>query len=48
MDLCSKSHNEVCYNGNECPVCKIMKEVEGLKNEIVNLQDEINTYEEET
>lgn len=36
MDLCSNGHKEVCYDSNECPVCRM---IDLLKNVMSELKD---------
>lgn len=42
MELCSKSHDEVCYDGSECPVCQLREskdeKIEDLQNRISELE----------
>lgn len=50
MELCSKSHDEICYEGRKCPFCDYMNkannEMGDLRKEINDLQSELSTYEE--
>ena len=45
MDICSNNHYEVCFEGNRCPCCEIIKdkkvEVEDLLGRIGYLQGEM-------
>jgi len=38
MNLCSEKHDEVCFEGRDCPVCEMINdmeaEVEALKEEL--------------
>jgi hypothetical protein len=48
MNLCSggkgvNGHEEICYEGRDCPFCAFMSE---KKDEIENLQDQIERLEE--
>ena len=52
MDLCSDNHEEVCYEGRNCPVCEMRDEMQADINEqakkIDSLNDEIESmYEQE-
>ena len=54
MELCSEHHEEVCYEGRECPVCALDKEYdeaieenEKLKEEITKLEDKIENLEDD-
>lgn len=38
LRLCDDGHDEVCYQGKDCPVCALLAEVKELKsNEQENL-----------
>lgn len=52
MNICSQGHDEICYEGRDCPVCDLMSdykyEIDGhieiidkLNNEITDLKKEI-------
>lgn len=45
MELCSDNHEEVCYEGRNCPVCaereELQGEIDNLKSEVDGLNDEI-------
>jgi TolA-binding protein len=49
MELCSDSHDEVCFDSKHCPVCWIRDDLEDqideLNNTISDLNDEINELE---
>ena len=51
MNLCSDNHDEVCFEGRECPTCKIIKEFgetdEELEKKIKELEDTIEYLKEE-
>jgi hypothetical protein len=34
MNLCLKSHDEIVYDGKNCPVCELVSEIESLKQEM--------------
>ncbi len=40
MNLCSDSHDEVCYEGRTCPLCAKQKEIDELEKANAILQDE--------
>lgn len=46
MNLCSDSHDEVCYEGRECPACaviyKMQDEINDLKTQIDDLQEKLD------
>lgn len=50
MNLCAYRHEEICFDGNDCPMCAMKKElygeikqmeskIEDLKSEIERLQN---------
>jgi hypothetical protein len=43
MNLCNNGHQEVCFEGRECPVCEKIKEIESLKEEVISLENAIST-----
>ena len=43
LNLCDLGHDEVCYEGRECPACNIQLEMQG---EIDNLKIEIKELED--
>jgi len=50
MDLCSDDHEEVCFEGRNCPACEIkdsmQRSIDDLLKEIVSLKDEIEMMNE--
>jgi len=44
MELCSKHHEEVCFEGRNCPCCEAMSE---LEKKISELENELNDAKEE-
>ena len=34
MQLCDNYHQEVCYDGRDCPVCEAIAEKEGVESEL--------------
>lgn len=51
MDLCSNGHEEVCYEGKECPACETIDNkdevIADLHEKIENLTDEIDGLSED-
>lgn len=45
MTLCADNHDEVCYNGRNCPVCDKMKEISDLEDMVAELKQEIENHE---
>ena len=45
MNLCSRYHDEICFEGHDCPVCAIVKEkdekISELESQAENLNSEI-------
>jgi ribosome recycling factor len=50
MNLCSNIHDEVCYEGRNCPACEMRDNLQGtiddLKKDNRSLEDEINDFTE--
>ena len=42
MNLCSNGHDEVCYEGYECPACEL---ADDLNEDISKLEDKIGELE---
>lgn len=47
MRLCDDSHEEICYDYGDCPLCKALEELEEAQYEIQELQDKIDDLERE-
>ena len=45
MNLCSDGHDEVCYDGRDCPVCEKIKEISDFEDEIYDLKEQITGLE---
>ena len=43
MNFCSRHHDEICYEGHDCPMCVIIKEKD---DKISELEDKISELEE--
>jgi len=41
MELCSDDHDEICYDGKECPVCSIREELEDYISDLEQELDDI-------
>ncbi len=46
MNLCSDNHQEICYEGRDCPLCAEKgsheSDVEGYERDVATLKDEID------
>lgn len=51
MNLCSSGHDEVCYEGNKCPVCDLIgihkDEVNDMEKGIAEKNTEITDLEKQ-
>lgn len=47
MNLCSDGHDEICYEGRECPVCILIVKMCDLDSEIGDLKKQVEELEEE-
>lgn len=45
MELCSRGHDEVCFEGIRCPACRPKDEIDSLKYEIDSLNAELESLE---
>jgi hypothetical protein len=45
LNICSNSHDEVCFDGRNCPVCAKLKEIEELEETISALNGQISEME---
>lgn len=39
MNLCDDGHDEVCYEGRECPACELKQERDELQLELDKIGD---------
>jgi len=50
MNICDSCHDEICYDGIGCPVCKLIEESDEEINkrdeEINDLKEELSSYKE--
>lgn len=47
MHLCNDGHDEVCYEGRDCPVCLVKADLEEANGKIAELEKQIERLEEE-
>lgn len=51
MNLCSDGHQEVCYEGRNCPACEAIKDrertIESLERRIEKLEKQVDTLQQE-
>ena len=47
MDLCSQNHDEICYEGRECPVCLLKEDRDYFEEECSKLESKIQKLEDE-
>lgn len=47
MNLCNDGHEEICYEGRNCPVCESKKEIDRLERETEDLRDEIKEMKDD-
>jgi len=46
MNLCSDTHEEVCYEGRKCPMCEMIQKVTDFEDEIFGLKEKIEELQE--
>ena len=49
MNLCAEGHEEVCFEGRNCPACEIIKdkdkEIAKLEQQVSNLESDIENLQ---
>lgn len=45
MSLCSRGHEEVCYDGHACPACALKEEIKELLNRVAELENQLEEAE---
>jgi len=46
MQLCSAGHDEICYEGRDCPLCTSIQEIDDQQIQITKLEDEKSQMED--
>ena len=46
MNLCSDNHEEICYEGRQCPACALKEEIDAWEKENTELKLRIEELEE--
>lgn len=46
MQLCDSHHQEVCYDGRDCPVCEAIAEKEGVESELELMKQSLEATNE--
>ena len=47
MQICDDGHDEICFEGKDCPLCKATQQIEELEKDNERLQEDIDGLEEE-
>ena len=47
MTLCSDGHEEVCYDGSDCPVCEKQEELDDVQEDLDAAEEKIKELEEQ-
>ena len=45
MEVCYHNHDEIVFDGLNCPLCEANERVEELEDEVLDLRDTLNEYE---
>ena len=45
MNLCLEGHDEICYEGRECPACNLLKDRDYFDNEVGRLEKELDSVQ---
>ena len=46
MTLCDDGHDEICYDGRNCPACELLKTISDQEDKISELTDKVNDLNE--
>lgn len=46
MNLCSEGHEEVCFEGRDCPVCEAIETADSLQSDLDSLLEDYSLLEE--
>ena len=47
MIMCEDGHEEIVYDAGRCPLCETLRDVENLRGEIADLEDELSALQTE-
>jgi len=47
MNMCDNDHEDIVFDGRDCPLCKANEEIEDLKGDIIDLNEKLEISEEE-
>ena len=47
MNICNRGHNEVCYEGQNCPRCECIEEKDSLKRQLEDSRENYKSLIEE-
>lgn len=42
MNLCDYDHDEICYEGRDCPLCEAQEKIKDLETELDMMKEEEN------
>lgn len=42
MKICSKKHDEICFELNNCPLCEKMDAISSLEDEMLELKESLH------
>lgn len=46
MNICDDNHEEVCYSGRDCPVCKALEDVTSIESDLDSAEARIETLQD--
>lgn len=41
MNLCSRNHEEICFEGRDCPLCEAESRIEELEDALEELREKL-------
>ena len=45
MDVCNDDHDEICFSGRKCPMCKQNKTIKQLEDNINDLTSKLESFD---
>lgn len=47
MTICDNGHDEICFEGGNCPACELIDEINTLKKDLEYVEEEKKELEKE-
>lgn len=46
MELCEDGHDQVCFDGRNCPACELLKTISDMEDQVFDLNEKIKELED--